>query len=80
MIKCRKCKADGENIVLVEHWQDHVIEFDQNSDGTIKPEGILRDGSPYKVVARCGRCGHNWTLRGVLQITNLPQLKEAPNA
>ena len=73
MIRCPKCKAAGADIILREHWSDHVIEFDQNADGTVEPEGILLDGSPYMVRAACGRCEHRWTLRGIRQITELPR-------
>jgi hypothetical protein len=71
MITCPKCKSNGDKINLVEHWSDHVIEFEQNQDGTINPYGYLRDGSPYKVVAECFNCRHRWRLRGISQITNL---------
>lgn len=71
MTRCPKCKADGENIILREHWTDHVIEFVQNADGTVQPEGILREGSPAMVRGVCACCGHRWKLRGVSQITEL---------
>jgi hypothetical protein len=77
MIRCRKCKAEGEDIVLREHWTDHVIEFDQNADGTVEAEGILLEGSPNMVRAYCTKCQHRWKLRGITQITNLPRLKSS---
>jgi hypothetical protein len=76
MIRCTKCRAEGQDVLLREHWSDHVIEFDQNADGTVEPEGILLDGSPYKVIAVCGLCGHRWRLRGIGQITDLPRREE----
>ncbi len=36
---------------------------------------ILSEGDPYQVQAHCCRCNKTWTLRGVLQITNLPREK-----
>ena len=71
MVKCIKCKAQGEDIVLKEFWHDHGIEFQQNADGSIEKEGILFEGCPYKVVAKCFACGYFWTLRGVIQITGI---------
>ena len=76
MIWCRKCRCEGEQIVLREFWTDHGIEFDQNDDGTVEREGILFNGNPYKVVAKCWNCGHSWTLRKITQITQLPQRAE----
>ncbi len=71
MIRCPKCRSDGENIILREMWRDHCIEFDQRKDGTIEPEGILLEGSACRVDGKCGVCGHGWKLRGILQITDI---------
>jgi hypothetical protein len=71
MVRCPRCRAKGENVYLIEFWKNSSVEFDQNADGTIEKEGVLREGDPYKVQANCG-CGHRWTLRGITQIVNLP--------
>lgn len=71
MVRCPGCRAAGDSIVLLELWRDHVIEFQQNADGTIQAEGVLRDGSPYGVQAWCLECDHHWRLRGITQITLL---------
>jgi hypothetical protein len=71
MIRCPKCKSKGEDILLTEYWRDHSIEFQQLENGTIEREGILRDGSPYSVFAKCFHCSHSWRLRGITQIAEL---------
>ncbi len=66
-IQCPKC--GNRPYLLIERWRGHTIEFDYNT-GTRSKDGLLKDGEPYKVEARCD-CGNWWTLRGVSQITNL---------
>jgi len=73
MICCPQCRAKGEDVYLQEIWAGDLIEFQQDQDGRIDPEGVLiQKGDPVKVQGVCCRCLHRWTLRGVFQIINLP--------
>lgn len=72
MIACRKCHANGTSIVLHEIVNGVTLEFLQNQNGTIDPEGVLlRVGDPVRVLGLCLECAHKWTLRGIRQIVNL---------
>ena len=73
MIKCPRCKSSGESISLRELWIDHCLDFDQRRDGKIEAEGYVREGAPYEVRGCCLDCDHQWKLRGVRQISDLPQ-------
>lgn len=67
-IKCPKCGGSPDS--FLELYRDHGISF-YMEDGKLEREGILEPGEPYKVEALCGTCGHQWRLRGVMQITDL---------
>ena len=72
MVRCRKCHAKGSSISLHEVWSGDVMEFEQNDDGSINPNGFLiQNSDPVSVRALCLRCSHKWTLRGVPQIVCL---------
>ena len=73
MVRCPKCRSGGEDVGLIEYWEGAHMEFYQNTDGTIDPEGVLLSNmDPFKISALCVTCGHRWTLRGIMQIVQLP--------
>ena len=66
-IHCPSCGKSAA--VLIEIYHGHSITFE--CDGrTRSEEGICSEGSPHHVEAKC-RCGKQWRLRGVMQITDL---------
>lgn len=68
-IFCPKCR--GRTLLMTEVWTGHTIEWGVVDGGLDGTEGLLKPGDPNKVVATCKACGHRWTLRGVLQITDV---------
>ena len=73
MVRCSKCHAMGSSISLQEVWSGDVMEFEQNDDGSIDPNGFLiQNSDPIAVRAFCLRCSRKWKLRNVTQIINLP--------
>ena len=66
-ITCPKC--GHEPAFLSEVWDGGTLDFDY-ANGMRGEEGIRGEGAPVKVIAHCD-CGHGWTLRGVVQITEL---------
>lgn len=73
MVRCPKCSAKGESVVLHEIWNGANLEFEQRADGTINPEGVvLGNMDPCGVSGLCLRCEHQWRLHEVAQIINLP--------
>lgn len=66
-IRCPRCGM--QPCYLIEVWTNHSIEFEYDQD-LIDREGILQEGEPKYVAARC-ECGHGWRLHGVSQITDL---------
>ena len=66
MKRCPKCKKPA--VRFIEYWRDHSITFGTEQDGDPESEGILEPGAPYCVHGQCGSCGHEWRLRGVVQI------------
>ena len=78
MVVCPKCGAKGSDIALLEIWTGHTITFDQFDDGTVSEKGYLSDGgSPTHVQGDCMKCSKKWTLRGVLQTTELNMRESA---
>lgn len=75
--KCPRCRAVPR--LYVEYWRDHSIEFSARKDGWPAETITMSEGSPYRVRATCGNaaCAHEWTLRGVSQITVLESKREA---
>jgi len=72
MIRCPKCGHSGDDVTLHEFWEGDVMEFEQNSDGSISAEGVLLQHSdPVRVRGFCLSCQHRWTLRGIRQISQL---------
>jgi hypothetical protein len=71
MIACPKCKSNGTSIVLTEFWRDSLVEFDQQENGALPEEGVLKEGNPYEVRGWCLDCGKRWKLRGVMQVSQL---------
>jgi hypothetical protein len=64
MKKCPKCKS--KKLDFLEFWKNHTISW---SYGSSMDDGYLEMGEPYKVEAKCTECGHSWTLRGIIQIS-----------
>lgn len=67
--KCPKCNSN--DLVLTELWKDHSITWEQENGKFDRNDGELEMGDAYKVQAKCSKCNHAWTLRGVLQIDEI---------
>lgn len=67
-IKCPKCGK--MKLSIKEMWINNSIEY-MYQDGIIEEFGNLENGDPYKVVAFCCDCGYEWTIRGIVQISQL---------
>ena len=65
---CPKCK--GTDLHLKEVWTGHYVNFDYKN-GIILGKGNLECGDPYKVVAFCNNCYHEWRLKGITQISEV---------
>ena len=69
--RCPRCRSLP--CLYTEVWAGHSIEFEAQSDGRPEANGeLIGVGDPEYVLATC-RCGHQWKLRGVSQITGLKQ-------
>lgn len=66
--QCPKCGSSS--LQLIEIWAGSTIVFDQVAGEIVDSCGD-EGGDPFKVEARCA-CGHEWRLRGVMQISDLP--------
>lgn len=77
-IKTPKCpKCGSKQLAVVEIWRNHTISFEQAESGYIdRNEGVMGEGEAHKVEAECSQCGNAWVLRGVTQITDLPEIEE----
>ena len=72
--RCPKCGALPAS--YRERWAGHAIIFEADEQGRPSKEGDAVPGTPRGgVLAKCA-CGHEWWLRGVLQITHLEQQPE----
>lgn len=67
-IRCPRCGKRPE--VYKEFYEGMGTEFSAGEDGVPEPEGWHFEGLPCRVEATC-RCGFQWRLRGVAQITDL---------
>lgn len=67
--KCPRCKS--KDLLLTELWKDAAIEWRQTDGEFDRADGNLSEGNPYKVEAKCCKCRHTWTLKGVIQIDNV---------
>ena len=66
--KCPKCgKLPG---YYFEIWTGHRL-FDAENGIPSTETDDADPGDPTHVVAGCDNCGHEWRLRGVIQITEL---------
>lgn len=66
---CHKCGS--RDLILVEIWEGHTIEWQQINGEFDKNDGTLEAGDPYKVEGQCKKCGHAWVFRKKIQITDL---------
>jgi len=73
--RCPRCR--GNPSFYTEVWEGHTIEFEADKEGFPSDTGYLNPGNPYRVTARCSKCGYNWRLRGVGQITDLEQQNDS---
>ena len=67
-IKCPRCGK--MKLSIKEMWADNSIEY-MYQDGEIEKDGNIETGYPYKVAASCCDCGHEWTIRGIVQVAQL---------
>jgi hypothetical protein len=67
-VKCPKCNS--VNLTLSENYKGHFIEWEQRAGTFDRANGSLNPGDPYQVRAKCN-CGHEWTVRGALQIIDI---------
>jgi predicted nucleic-acid-binding Zn-ribbon protein len=68
-VKCPKCKS--ANINLIEVWSGATITWEVADGKFDRNYGNLESGDPYKVEAKCSNCGHQWRVRGAIQITDI---------
>lgn len=69
---CRSAEID---------WYEHStmrIHFTQ-TDAGIEPDGYPDTPSPVKVTGDCRDCGHSWSVRGALQISDLKGYEWEPS-
>jgi phage FluMu protein Com len=62
-IRCPRCKS--KDLFIRELWKDSTIEWQQVDGEFDRNDGILNEGNPYKLEAKCSQCNHYWTLRGI---------------
>lgn len=67
MRRCPKCK--GAPSSYTEVWENY-LEFNA-VNGIPEEEGYLHPGHATSVKAHCSKCGHNWKLKMITQITEL---------
>lgn len=69
---CPKCRCS--TILLKEIWTGLDMQFEQ-VNGVLNCQGYGSGdhGNPFKVEAFCMGCRHEWTLRGVTQISDFAQ-------
>lgn len=70
-LKCPKCK--GNSLVLTEIWTSHLIEWTQTNGMFDRNDGVLNEGEPKEVEARCKTCAHNWKVRKAKQIDDITE-------
>lgn len=66
-IRCPKCGKEPS--FLQEILDGETLSFGLR-DGVREKYGSYGKGGSTKVIAECD-CGHHWTLRGVVQVTDL---------
>lgn len=79
--RCPKCGS--LSLTLREFWINHSIEFVQDANGAIDPDGTLDPGDPNTVQGECWECGHLWTipkLHSVCMLPNHPDNLEEANS
>ena len=69
--KCPKCKNTKE-LTLIEVWKGHTISWEVEDGKFDRNDGALEHGDAYKVEGKC-KCGHQWTIRGALQISDVAE-------
>lgn len=67
--ECPKCKS--RSMTLSEHWNCSIDFLVTDGWVDLANGNMHPDGDPYKVSAKCAKCGHVWTLRKATQITNV---------
>lgn len=67
-IRCPQCKKNNVS-TLTEILDGGSMEF-LVEDGKVSNTGLLEHGSPRKVLATC-ICGHEWVLRGVINVDEI---------
>ncbi len=70
--RCPKCGA--KPTLYHEYWAGHAITFGTLESGAPEEDGNMESGYPTHVEAKCD-CGHQWRLKGILQITDLHDLE-----
>jgi len=68
-LKCPKCKST--DLMVLESWKNHDIQWEQVNGEFDKNDGILEPGNPYRVEAKCSKCKHAWTVRKAKQINDI---------
>ena len=71
--KCPKCRAEPVSYTEI---LDASTTFHINSDDCLETDGFHEAGYPKYVYAKCRECGYEWTLRGVVQITDVREIYE----
>lgn len=65
-IACIKCNS--EDLYLVELWQGHSITWEQIDGKFDRHDGSLEPGDPFRIEAKCKKCGHIWKVRKATHI------------
>jgi len=67
-VKCPKCRS--RKLCLKEHF--NVSDYYEFGKYGLLDQGIA-EHDPVRVSGECLKCGHDWTFRGILQVTELVQ-------
>ena len=67
-LKCPKCKSN--DLFLTEHY--HATKSFLQENGVIDTTTANGEyGNIHKLTATCVQCVHEWTVRRIMQVTNL---------
>lgn len=74
-VKCPKC-GNKERLNFLELWKNNTIQWEYLNGEFVG--GYKEQGYPYMVTAECKNdsCLHHWRLRGIQQITQIPNYEQ----
>jgi phage FluMu protein Com len=68
-VKCPKCKSI--DVMIIEVWRGHTIEWEQLDGKFDRNDGVLEHGYSYKLESTCKKCKHTWTIRKATSIDDV---------